>query len=128
MKFITSILVAFIGLFGTGSDINEDISNAIRSGNGKELSKFFGDNVDLKLLDLEDIYSKSQAEVIIKDFFAKHTVESFFISHKSQPKNDSMYSIGTLQTNKGKYRTYFFLKKLNGKFVIQEFRIESDKE
>lgn len=110
------------------ADINDDIANAIRSGNSKELSKYFGDNIELKILDFEEIYSKAQAELIIKDFFKKHTVESFFLSHRSTPKNDAMYAIGTLQTNKGKFRTYFFIKKLNNKYVIQEFRIEADKE
>lgn len=128
MKFITIIYFLTTISLGSFADINDDIANAIRSGNSKELSKFFGENVELKLFDLEDIYSKAQAELIIKDFFKKHTVESFFISHKSTPKNDSMYAIGTLQTTQGKFRTYFFIKKLNNKLVIQQFRIESDKE
>jgi len=128
MKFITTIFLFFFISLNVSADINDDIANAIRSGDIKALSRFLGDNVELKLLDLEEIYSRAQAEVIIKDFFNKHKVESFFISHKSTPKNDSMYSIGTLQTSKGKFRTYFFIKKLNNKFVIQQFRIESDKE
>lgn len=128
MKFIAAFTLIFIFSLSSIADINDDIANAIRSGNSKDLSKFFGENVELKLIDLEEIYSKAQAELIIKDFFTKHPVESFYISHKSTPKNDSMYAIGTLQTSKGKFRTYFFIKKLNNKFVIQQFRIESDKE
>ncbi len=128
MKFIATIFLFLLTSLNVSADINDDIANAIRSGDIKTLSRFLGDNVELKLIDLEEIYSRAQAEVIIKDFFNKHKVESFFISHKSTPKNDSMYSIGTLQTSKGKFRTYFFIKKLNNKFVIQQFRIESDKE
>ena len=109
-------------------DISDDIAAAIRSGNAKQISGFFSDNVDLKIIDKEGVYSKSQAELIVKDFFAKHTVKSFTIGHKSAANNGSLYSIGTLETSNGKYRIYFLLKKGSEKTFIQQFRIETENE
>ncbi|MBI2269200.1 MAG: DUF4783 domain-containing protein [Bacteroidetes bacterium] len=123
--FITCLLIGLKTSFAF--DINDDIANAIKAGNSKAIAAWFTDNVDLKVLDQEDVYSKAQAELIVKDFFTKHPVKSFSIAHKSS-KNDSQFAIGTLETTNGKYRIYFLLKKSAEKLQIQQFRIEPENE
>jgi len=110
------------------ADISDEIANIIRSANAKGLAAHFDESVDLKILDQENVYSKAQAELIVKDFFTKYAVKSFSINHKSAPKNGSEYAIGTLQTSNGTFRTYFLLKKEGDKVVIQQFRIEPENE
>ncbi len=105
----------------------DDIVNAVKAGNSKAISTYFTDNVDLKVLQQEDVYSKAQAELIVKDFFSKHAVKSFNIDHKST-KTDSQFAIGKLETSNGKFRVYFLLKKSADKFKIQQFRIEPENE
>ena len=106
----------------------EDVANAIKTGNANEVSKHFSDNVDLKIIDKEEVYSKSQAELIIKDFFAKHNVKSFNILHKSATNGDSQYTIGSLETSAGKFRVYYLMKKAVDKLLVSQFRIESENE
>jgi Domain of unknown function (DUF4783) len=109
-------------------DVIDDIASSIRSGNPKNISKFFIDNIDLKVVDKEDIYSKQQAEMILKDFFTKHAVKSYTVAHKSEPKAGSQYVIGTLETTNGKFRTYFLIKTTGAQTLIQQFRIETENE
>ena len=106
----------------------EDVATAIRSGNPKNISKYFIEHIDLKVIEQEDVYSKQQAEMILKDFFAKHPVKSFTIAHKSAPKGGSQYIIGTLETSNGKFRTYFLIKTTGAETLIQQFRIETENE
>lgn len=127
-KSLLSLLLFFSSTALFAKDTSDDIAAVIRSGNAKSLAAYFDANVDLKILDQEDVYSKAQAELIVKDFFAKNTVKAFSISHKSAPKNGSEYAIGTLQTSTGSFRTYFLLKKDGDKVVIQQFRIERQNE
>ncbi len=110
------------------ADVIDDITGAIRSGNPKNISKFFIDNIDLKVIEQEDVYSKEQAEMILKDFFSKHPVKSYTVAHKSDPKNGSQYVIGTLETANGKFRTYFLIKTVGSQSLIQLFRIETENE
>lgn len=110
------------------ADVIDDIAAAIRSGNPKNISKFFIENIDLKVIEQEDVYSKQQAEMILKDFFSKHLVKSFSVAHKSDVKNGSQYVIGNLETNNGKFRTYFLIKTTGGQTLIQQFRIETENE
>src|SRR3954467_2128357 len=109
MKTVLAVLL-FLFPFVAKADIVDDVANAIRSGNAKEISKYFADNVDLKVLEQENIYSKAQAELILKDFFEKHPVQEFTVVHKSQPKNESQFAIGTLKTTNGNYRVHYLMK------------------
>lgn len=108
-------------------DISDDVAAALKTGNASNVSKFFFANVDLKILDKEDMYSKAQAELILKDFFAKNPVKSFSVLHKSSAKNGDQSIIGTYESSSGKkFRVYFLLKKDTGNFLIQQLRIDSD--
>lgn len=111
-------------------DISEDVAAAIRTGNAANVAKFFSGNVDMKILDKEDVYSKAQAELILKDFFAKNPVKSFSIIHKGTSRNGDQFAIGTYETTSGKkYRSYFLLRKEGaGLLTIQQFRFETQDE
>lgn len=130
MKTRSAILLFLFSIasFAFTIDVIDDIANAIRSGNPKNISKFFIENIDLKVIEQEDVYSKQQAEMILKDFFTKHAVKSYTIAHKSQPKAGSQYVIGSLETANGKFRTYFLIKTVGTQTLIQQFRIETENE
>lgn len=126
-----SLIIGFlvlVGLFSFTVDIIDDVAAAIRSGNPKNISKYFIENIDFKVLEQEDIYSKQQAEMILKDFFAKHSVKTYTVAHKSAPKNGSQYVIGTLETSNGKFRTYFLLKTSGTQTLVHQFKIETENE
>lgn len=129
MKFKIIIgLMIVVSTFGFTLEVVDDIANAIRSGNPKNISAYFIDNIDLKVIDQEDVYSKQQAEMILKNFFTKHPVKAFSMAHKSVEKNGSQYIIGTLETTNGKFRIYFLIKTTGAKTLIQQFKIENENE
>ncbi len=105
--------------------IPEQIPVAIRSGNAALLAQHFNSLVELVILDKEDVYSKEQAEKIIKDFFSSHLPVQFTIKHQGG-KTQSRYAIGQLVTKSGTYRVYFLLKWTDGKAFIHQLRIEAD--
>lgn len=120
-----TVLAVFLFIFPVlFADLSDNIAAAIRTGNAKEVSKYFADNVDMKVLDQENIYSKAQAELILKDFFSKHPVKAFTLAHKSAERNDSQFAIGTLTTANGNYRVHFLMKKSASGMAIHQFRIE----
>jgi Domain of unknown function (DUF4783) len=127
-RSIALILIASIASLAFSLDVIDDVSAAIRSGNPKNISKYFIEHIDLKVIEQEDVYSKQQAEMILKDFFNKHPVKAFTVAHKSTPKGGSQYIIGTLETTNGKFRTYFLIKTTGAETLIQQFRIETENE
>ncbi len=107
------------------SDVPEGIVIAIKSGNAKELAKYFNSTIELVIADKEGIYSKPQAEQVLKDFFIKNplTKDSFRLLHEVG-KEASRYAIGNLYTTKGVYRISFLIKTVNNVPLIDQLRIE----
>jgi hypothetical protein len=107
------------------TSIPAGISLALKAGNAAELSKYMNSTVELLLLDKEDFYKKVVAETILKDFFNEYHTKDFVIRHQGA-RNDAQYAIGNLETEKGSFRVYFLLKKVNQELLIHQIRIEPD--
>ena len=120
------IVVLLISQQAFALDIFDDISNAIRNGESHQLSTYFGNTVDLAILDQENVYSKAQAELVLKDFFERNHPKSFTLLHKGASPEKTQYAIGNLVTTSGKtYRVSFYIKSNQGKNSLQELRIET---
>jgi hypothetical protein len=127
-NFISVILIALCSLSASAQDqtkIPGGIAIAIKAGNAAELSKYMNSTIELLLLDKEDFYKKNIAETILKDFFNEYPTKDFTIRHQGS-KNDAQYAIGNLRTEKGDFRVYFLLKKVDEELLIHQIRIESD--
>ncbi len=101
------------------------ISLSMKAGNVPELAKYINSTVELLILDKEDFYKKNVAEAILRDFFNEYPARDFVIRHQGA-KNDAQYAIGNLKTQKGDFRVYFLLKKVDGKLMIHRIHIEPD--
>jgi hypothetical protein len=121
----TVLLVGLLLIFGFSAEaqIPDEIVSGIRSGNSAKLSKYFNQNVELLVLDFECSCSKSQAQQVVNDFFAKYPPSKFTIIHQGG-KGDSNYAIGSLETPNGKFRVYFLIKTINQVSFIHQLRIE----
>jgi hypothetical protein len=127
MKRIVLFLIAPFLLSAFATDAFESISNAFRFGDAKSLASYFGSTIDLTLLDKEDVYSKGQAEMMLKDFFSRNPPKSFQIVHKGSSQEGTQYGIGHLSTTNGKeFRVTFNSRSSGGKLVINDLRIELD--
>jgi Domain of unknown function (DUF4783) len=131
MRVIISTAVLLFTIVSLAA-INQDqtkippgISVAIKSGNAAELSKYMNSTVELLLLEKEDFYKKVVAETILKDFFNEYHTKDFVIRHQGS-RNDAQYAIGNLETEKGSFRVYILLKKVDQDLLIHIIRIEPD--
>ena len=116
----------FFKTAGASEKIPKNIIVALQTGDAKLLSGYFNLNVELVVLDNDNVYSKSQAQQIVNNFFhnfAPVAENAFEIIHDSG-KADAKYVIGKLKTEKGNFRVYFLLKKKSGKEYIHQLRIE----
>lgn len=127
LKILPVLLISFNTLLSAQEQtkIPVGISMAFKAGNAAELSKYMNSTIELLLLDKEDFYKKNVAEVILKDFFSQYPTRDFSISHQGA-KNDAQYAIGDLRTEKGDFRVYILLKKVDNELLIHLIRIESD--
>ena len=123
MKKLLLSLLIYISVCSFISLSFTEVVKAIKSGNSAEVSKYFDNTVEITLPEKSNSYSKSQAELVLRDFFASNGVKDFEILHKSETSG-SQYCIGNLQTNNGTFRTTIYMKQKGDKGLIQELRFE----
>ena len=132
------VLLWFYPLLGSTQEIgqvepgNDDVEEVVRAivsaiedGSSRRIAHHFGSNVDLYLPRAEGTFSRSQSEIIFKDFFAHCKPKSFFISYQGTSMDGALFVIGMLSTEEGdSYRGYLLLKNVAGSFVLQRVRFE----
>lgn len=105
----------------------DKIGELIKQGNVHELAKIFADNVDMAVLDNTNVYSRTQAELILEKFFKENKPLSIKILHRINSNSNYNFAVLILNTDKGQYRVSFTLKEVAKEMVIIELRIETEK-
>jgi hypothetical protein len=119
---LTLFFILSVGLaYGQGAV--DDIGGYIGSGNIGGISRYMDNAVALTIFGSQSTYSKSQAEMVLRDFFNKNSPKGFTREHGGGSNNCS-YAIGTLTTSTGSYRAYFSLRQKDGGYIIKEIRLE----
>jgi len=101
----------------------EEVIKALKSGNASQVSQYFDNTLEITLPDKSSSYNKSQAEMVLQNFFTTNAVKDFEILHRSDNAG-AQYCIGNLKTTNGDYRTTIYMKQKGDKIVLQELRFE----
>ena len=121
------IIILFFSIFASASgafaQIPDQIVLSIQNGNDEVLATYFNQNVELVVDTHDDVFSKSQAQQIVAEFFKSNKPKQFSIIHQGG-KEDARYAIGSLVTATGTFRVYFLLKNKNNNSYIHQLRIE----
>ncbi len=105
----------------------EKIAELIKQGNAHELSKYFAASIDITVLDNTNVYSKTQAELILEKFFKENKPQAVTVLHRVNSSATYNYSVLLLATDKGKYRVSYTMKEVEKEMVVIELRIETEK-
>ena len=126
MALLFAFLFPLLGLQAQDT-VKDQVVAAMKAGNSKDLAVLFIPNIDLTVLDAADVYSKAQAEQILRKFFNEHVPVDLVIEHSGVSKFGDKYFIGILRTRSGYFRVTFFLKKSGETFEVKQLRIENSK-
>jgi hypothetical protein len=128
MKKFYKRTILFILSFFTALVVNaqalEDVTNGIRSGNETAVSKYFDNTVAITISNNQSIYSKAQAEIVLKDFFNKNQVKDFTVKQGGPSGENAKYAVGTLTTSNGVFQIYLVMRLKNNDYVLREIRFE----
>jgi len=117
-------LICCIVLAGTELLAQEELFNpmkdAVKTGNAKEVAKFFNATVDMNVEGTVDTYSKAQAEFVLRDFFKKHPPTEFNVVHTGSSKGGQQYAIGRYVSNGENYNVMLRVKEVDNINLIHE--------
>jgi archaellum component FlaG (FlaF/FlaG flagellin family) len=128
--FLTSVFIVLsltTGLAQTEGKLSAEISNATRNGDAADLASHFNAKIEMVLPDKSGVFSKEQAQFLIKDFFDKHPPTSFQIIHQGEREN-ATFAIGRYNYNRGQYRLVFLTKNNGNQTLIHQLRVEKQDE
>lgn len=127
-KLLLIIGLIFSGLSAWSQEpASEAVIAALKKGNASELAALCIPNLDLTVLGKDDVYSRAQAEQILKKYFEQHKPSSFTTEHEGVSKVGDLYVIGKLNNSDGNHRVTFFLKKAGDSYQVKQLRIEKGK-
>jgi antitoxin component YwqK of YwqJK toxin-antitoxin module len=121
-KFLPALLLLIFTVSFKAISLDE-LVKAFKSGNAARVSLFFDNTVEITISEKSTSFSKSQAELVLRDFFSTNEVQDFEIIHEGDNAG-SQYCIGNLITKNGTFRTTIFVKLKGNKQLIQEIRFE----
>ncbi len=106
--------------------VEKSIQNSISSGNSQSLSAYFYSTIELTVPETQGSFSKTHAELLMKNFFKKYPVQSFNIINEGQSGSEkSRFALGTYTSSKGEtFRVYFLTKEISGKNQLTILRFE----
>ncbi len=101
----------------------DEIIAGLKTGSVEKLAKYFDNMVDVTVPGKTNSFSKTQAEMILKDFFNLNKVKNFEVQH-SGSNSSSNFIIGTLNTANGNFRTTVYMRMRGDKQMIQGIEFE----
>ncbi len=132
-NIVTGVLILFFVMLGfvaysqsaNAEKSTNNVIESIRKANSAGLSSSLGTTIDLSLPDKDGTFSRTQAEMILRDFFRKNPPKSFVVKQQGSSTDGSRFTIASYVTTSGSsYRTYFLMKKTNGIYLLQLLQFE----
>ncbi|MDJ1469994.1 DUF4783 domain-containing protein [Cytophagaceae bacterium DM2B3-1] len=123
--FLWSLVVSLMIVAYAKPQAQDDVFNgakvALKSGNARELAKYFNSNIEL-IIESEhvemDKVSQTQAELILRTFFQKNPAKDFAYVHQGASPEGSKYSTGSYMSGSKSYLVYIVVKQFGGKYMI----------
>lgn len=131
----TRLLLILVSLFysisttsAQQSDVIDVLAKYFSAADAPKISSMFSSTLELDILSEEDLHSKAQAELIMRDFFSKNKPVSIKIIQRLSSNPDYKLAVFLMSTSKDKFRVSISLSSNDEGFLIKQIRIEYDKQ
>ena len=130
----TKLILIFVSLLysiSTASaqqqDVIDTLAKFFNTADASKISTLFSSTLELDILAEENLYSKAQAELIMRDFLSKNKPLSVKIIHRLLSNPNYKLAVLSMATIKDKFRVSISLSTNDESFLIKQIRIEYDK-
>ena len=127
LLYLFVLLIPCFFMPSTPEDVIDRTAELLKDGNSRELAASFSSTIEITILGEDNVYSASQAGQALSDFFKRYQPHSAKVLHRITSNAHYQYAVIILSTSNGSYRTCVSLKSVNGKFEVNELRIEAEK-
>ena len=130
MKFLFTLFF-ILPLFVKSDFPYEKIKQAFELNDSKKIALMCKEKVLINIMGKENVYSQSQANLVLKDFFKRKPGSSFKFFFKGQQSlrktkhpSDGSFAVGNYKSENSKFRVTIHLKEIDDEFKIESLIIE----
>lgn len=132
MKKISSIAIISVLLLLTlplllaqdKKDLSSEAIQAVQKGDARGLSQCFGNSIDLVLPGSEGIRSRTQAEMVLREFFQNNPPTAVNVKHQGSSLDGASFVIASYQSSNRQYRVYFLIREGSEGMKIRQLKID----
>ncbi|HBG71691.1 MAG: hypothetical protein A2W93_06730 [Bacteroidetes bacterium GWF2_43_63] len=135
MKYFFILILSFFSLqgFSVNNDtlkipdiyeVNDKISDAIRSGDASQLAACFAPTIQLSVPGKKGDFSRTQAEIIMRDFFSQYPPSSFTVNSEGKTSGTNYYTLGSYVSGAIRFKVYYVIQKADSEITLHILKFE----
>lgn len=135
MKYSFILILCFLSLRGFSVtedtlsipdvyEINDKITDAIRSGDASQLASCFAPTIQLSVPGKKGDFSRTQAEVIMRDFFSQYPPSSFTVNSEGRTSGNNFYTLGAYVSGSVRFKVYYVIQKAESEITLHILKFE----
>lgn len=105
-------------------EISDNIADAIRSGNASALAAYFAPTIQLSVPGKKGDFSRTQAEIIMQDFFNKYPPSSFSVNSEGKSSGTNFYTLGTYSSGSVQFKAYYVIQRTESEITLHILKFE----
>jgi len=118
------LCLAAILLVQTSEQSLSQIEQGLRKGEVALLLPYLHDPVEIAISGKAKMYSRTQAEYVLRDFFKTHPPKGFTFMHRGRSEN-VLYAIGTYHAQGEQWDVSVFGRVERGRYQVEQLRFEA---
>ncbi|MCO5259221.1 MAG: DUF4783 domain-containing protein [Crocinitomicaceae bacterium] len=126
MKFIYVFITTILMILPLQGVPYAKLDAAFDQKNAESIVALAKEKVLLNILGKEGVYSRSQALLVLKDFFNNKGASNFSYTFKSSESETDTFAIGNLSCNNVKHRVTIHFKATENDYKIESITIEKE--
>ncbi|MBS3914024.1 MAG: DUF4783 domain-containing protein [Bacteroidetes bacterium] len=119
----TSVLLLWSSIFGNQTE-SDKMVKMFSEGNSESISAYFNSSIQLTTPGKEGVYSRSQAKMILSDFFSANAPTQATLKTKGNSENGAQFVLLNLITSEGTFKVNIFYRGSGNNVKIHELKIE----
>ncbi len=117
------LLAAILSAQTTEQNLSQ-IERGLRKGEVALILPYLHDPVEIAIGGKAKMYSRIQAEYVLKDFFKSHPPKGFTFMHRGRSEN-VLYAIGTYHAQGEQWDVSIFGRVERGRYQVEQLRFEA---
>ncbi len=118
LSILISLLCMSLSLLGLGhataqssaEGVLYSVGQSLVDNNASTLSQFFDDQVELNLVGRSQMVSRTQAQYVMNNFFARNPHTAYTVLHRGYTGNGTFYALAEYRSDRGAYEVNIFIK------------------